>query len=85
MSYTYSFDQEPLNKLSAFDSPETMFDSEENMFEPEYDFDLLFDESTLVCAFCETIYEQNTKVCYVCEDYKGLMTIAEFEHTYGER
>ena len=78
MSYTYSFDQEPLNKLSIFDSPETIF-------EPEYDFDLLFDESTLVCAFCETIYEADTKVCYVCEDYKGLMTIVEFEHTYGER
>lgn len=39
----------------------------------------------LICCFCETEYESYTMMCYSCNEYKGLMTIADFEKYYGER
>jgi len=39
----------------------------------------------LICCFCETEYNFGTRFCTLCNDYKGMMTITEFEKTYGER
>ena len=37
----------------------------------------------LICCFCENIYAENVKFCGFCDEYKGLMTIKEFEEYYG--
>ena len=39
----------------------------------------------LICCFCETEYDFNTKICSFCDEYKGIMTIVDFEKIYGER
>jgi hypothetical protein len=39
----------------------------------------------LICCFCETEYNSETKICGFCNEYKGLMTIKDFETYYGER
>jgi formate-dependent nitrite reductase cytochrome c552 subunit len=39
---------------------------------------------TLICCFCETEYLLGTKICSFCNEYKGLMTISDFEKVYGE-
>jgi hypothetical protein len=37
----------------------------------------------LICAFCENVYKSGTKVCGKCEDYKGIMSVKEFDEIYG--
>jgi len=37
----------------------------------------------LICAFCENVYKSGTKVCWNCQEYKGIMTIEEFDAIYG--
>ena len=37
----------------------------------------------LICCFCETIYSNGVKFCVNCDEYKGLMTIEDFEKHYG--
>ena len=39
----------------------------------------------LICCFCETEYNSETKICSICNEYKGMMTIENFENCYGER
>ena len=41
-------------------------------------------KTTKICAFCETIYVDNNRVfCFVCNEYKGIMTLDEFDRHYG--
>lgn len=41
-------------------------------------------EKTIVCCFCDTILENGSMFCYKCREYKGIMTLADFEKYYGE-
>lgn len=38
----------------------------------------------LICCFCESVYSAETKFCGFCNEYKGLMTIEEFDAIYGQ-
>ena len=38
----------------------------------------------LICCFCEKEFSAGTKFCVICNDYKGLMTIEDFENIYGK-
>jgi hypothetical protein len=38
----------------------------------------------LICCFCEKVYSSETKFCFSCNEYKGLMTITEFDKYYGK-
>ena len=40
------------------------------------------DEGHMVCVFCDT--ETSLPYCALCQEYKGLMTIAEWESYTGE-
>ena len=42
----------------------------------------MFDGETRVCVFCDT--PTTLPVCVGCEEYKGLMTIEEWEDYTGE-
>jgi hypothetical protein len=48
---------------------------------PRSTFDLL-DEETMVCVFCDTATDM--PYCGSCNEYKGLMTIAQWESYTGE-
>jgi hypothetical protein len=37
----------------------------------------------LICCFCERVYLPETVFCSLCNEYKGLMTIDDFDKTYG--
>ena len=37
----------------------------------------------LICCFCEKEFSAGTKICVICNDYKGLMTIENFDAIYG--
>ena len=39
----------------------------------------------LICCFCENTYSKGTLFCVSCNEYKGLMTIKEFNSYYGEK
>ena len=39
----------------------------------------------LICCFCEKVYSSETKFCVFCNEYKGLMSISDFDKIYGER
>ena len=41
-------------------------------------------EKTIVCCFCDTVNEIGSYFCWNCREYKGLMTLADFEQYYGE-
>jgi hypothetical protein len=36
-----------------------------------------------VCVFCENVYSAGVMVCQECQDYKGLMPIAEAVKSYS--
>lgn len=38
----------------------------------------------MICCFCEKTFSAGTRFCVICNDYKGLMTIEDFEKTYGK-
>lgn len=38
---------------------------------------------SIICVFCETILEIDAMYCSTCNDYKGLMTVQQFNNTYG--
>lgn len=38
----------------------------------------------MICCFCEKEFIAGTRICVVCNDYKGMMTLADFEKTYGK-
>lgn len=40
--------------------------------------------TTLMCAFCENLISPAAQVCTYCDDYKGIMTIAEFGKIFFE-
>lgn len=44
--------------------------------------DFLFEDETKVCVFCDTATDM--PYCSGCQEYKGLMTIAEWEDYTGE-
>lgn len=35
-----------------------------------------------VCVYCENLYPESVMVCPECNDYKGLMTLAEAKVAY---
>ena len=35
-----------------------------------------------ICVFCETTYAQDVVICLECNDYKGLMPLADAKKTY---
>ena len=37
----------------------------------------------LICSFCETVYTSNVKICGFCNEYKGMMSISNFDKIYG--
>ena len=39
----------------------------------------------LICCFCEKYYSENVKFCGNCDEYKGLMSISDFEMIYGDK
>lgn len=39
---------------------------------------------SLICCFCETISPAEIEWCDTCDEYKGLMTLADFNRYYGE-
>ena len=39
----------------------------------------------MICCFCEIDLDTNAKFCWNCNEYKGVMTLADFEKYYGER
>lgn len=38
-----------------------------------------------ICCFCEEVHHADATFCMSCYEYKGLMTISEFEKTYGTK
>ena len=38
----------------------------------------------LMCVFCEGLLPDNALWCEPCKEYKGVMTIADFQKYYGE-
>ena len=38
----------------------------------------------LMCVFCEGLLPDNAQWCEPCKEYKGVMTIADFQKYYGE-
>ena len=39
----------------------------------------------MICCFCEIDLDTNAKICWNCNEYKGVMTLVDFEKVYGER
>lgn len=37
----------------------------------------------MICCFCEKDLEMGARICGYCNDYKGVMTVTEFEKIYG--
>ena len=38
----------------------------------------------MICCFCDTEVHLGDKFCARCNEYKGLMTLDEYERVYGE-
>jgi hypothetical protein len=39
-----------------------------------------------ICDFCEEVFsDTETIACYGCREYKGIMTIGEWEKYYGKQ
>jgi len=38
----------------------------------------------LICCFCESVHSAEAKFCFDCNEYKGLMTISDFDKYYGK-
>ena len=36
-----------------------------------------------ICCFCESTFSDDVRICGFCDEYKGIMTIKEFEEYYG--
>ena len=41
-------------------------------------------DTQLMCAYCEGLLPENAMFCNFCKEYKGVMTIANFQKIYGE-
>ena len=52
------------------------------LYIPRDMFDMIDDMDTMVCVFCDN--EVHDTYCHNCQEYKGLMTIAEWEAYTGE-
>jgi len=37
-----------------------------------------------ICCFCEKIYSNEAIFCGFCNEYKGLMSVEEFDTIYGK-
>ena len=37
----------------------------------------------LICSFCERVYSNETIFCGFCNEYKGMMSISNFDKIYG--
>jgi hypothetical protein len=38
-----------------------------------------------ICCFCEIDLDNDAKFCWNCLEYKGVMSVEDFEKYYGER
>jgi hypothetical protein len=43
-----------------------------------------YTQTQLMCAFDEALVEAGSQLCPACGDYKGIMTVSEFQAVYGE-
>lgn len=43
-----------------------------------------FEMPEFVCVFCDREVSSGDKACYFCNEYKGIMTLAEWEDYTGE-
>ena len=43
------------------------------------------DRNSCICFFCDTVYPPNTHGCEPCNEYKGIMTITEWEAQTGRK
>lgn len=41
-------------------------------------------QTQLMCVYCEGLLPENAQWCNFCNEYKGVMTIADFQKIYGE-
>jgi len=41
-------------------------------------------KTQLMCIYCEGLLPEDAKWCNFCNEYKGVMTIEQFQLTYGE-
>lgn len=41
-------------------------------------------ETQLMCEYCENLVPENQGYCIPCNEYKSVMTIAQFQKIYGE-
>lgn len=41
-------------------------------------------KTQLMCCFCENLQPSDVQVCGWCGEYKGIMTVANFQEIYGE-
>lgn len=41
-------------------------------------------ETQLMCCYCENLLPENAQWCANCNEYKSVMTIADFQKYYGE-
>ena len=41
-------------------------------------------QTQLMCCYCEGLLPENAQWCEPCGEYKGVMTIAQFQKTFGE-
>lgn len=44
----------------------------------------MLENEKLICCFCEKFCSAETEWCDNCDEYKGLMTISDFENYYGK-
>lgn len=41
-------------------------------------------QTQLMCCFCENLISATENFCGGCGEYKGIMTVAQFQEIYGE-
>lgn len=42
-----------------------------------------YSKTQLMCCYCENLLPSNAQWCKSCGEYKGVMTIEQFELIYG--
>ena len=43
-----------------------------------------YSQTQLMCCYCENLLPSDAKWCVTCNEYKSVMTIADFQKIYGE-
>lgn len=40
-------------------------------------------KTQLICAFCDNLLPANAEWCESCQEYKGVMTLCDYENAFG--